>query len=1016
MASKVIAEMSAKLGLDPAEFLEKMKGVQGVNAFTSAAMAREWKKTGRDGQEGLRLIDEALGIHVARPVARIIAETFPALSKALSSVLSGVAGGAFGIAIFEFADHIAKKMDEAKKKEEEYRDAVQKTAMVSAEAGAESEKRLDGILAKQAALRGDKGGEAHFKDLIADAENVQRMADYVEKLNQAELREARAAQERSTFWATIGEWWHKIFTTDASLNIEKTTNALEEFDKKFARLSAEDRLNHTTTAAKALETEFKNVNRELGEMQIRAEQSKVPAWLQNAGKSALNWIGAPGLGDAIPHAPTEAEMENKRGVLKTLQGDKDQGARDAKEDVERKILDAMEKAKDTAAAHKRELQSEFDAIEHVADASKASASAAILLADATAKGTAASIQATASAEAEKKILELTAELKLKSAKNQNTPAENKELADNLAAQSVEIRHAALRQQVAVATENLSRRVAEYNSQSKALMSTLEAEATGQKKVSREQQDQLNRLNDLRTSLAQLKIAYDTLPAGPNKARLGADIAAQQSAIDAAAAQTTGVVNPKIESAGFEQEAKKIREGLNAVADPTPWEKTEARVKELKAEFPDLAAEVNKLGVEMHAAGAAGELEKMAEKVKEAQASSAAFASLSPFAKIEAEVTKAKDAYNLLPDAVNAYRRALIALHATENESKAFEAVENLSATGSKVGDLHAQYAALARMQSSGQTDDGRQLNASELAAVNLEMREITDEIDKIAVKTGDVNSGFKAWLDNLQNVQSNGQMVLSMMDAITKGAEDNAAKSIVDIIEKYRNGHHALIKELKAMWEHYFAELTEMAIKNAMTKGMASLIGAVRPAPTQPAGIPGLADGPPLVGGKIADAAGGGGLTAAGTSLQAAAAQLTAAAAALRASAGGGGGGLGGLIPGAGGGAGGGGLVGGDGDIGWFAEGGDTSPGSSFISGESGAERVDMDKRGGAHITPLGFSTKSGGDVHYYDQRGSVVTDDLVRKADAARAMSASENRSVARAVSMSQDIARRGGAAPAAR
>src|SRR5271163_4189026 len=143
MASKVIAEMSAKLGLDPAEFLEKMKGVQGVNALTSAAMAREWKKTGRDGQEGLRLIDEALGIHVARPVARIIAETFPALSKALSSVLGGVAGGAFGLAIFEFAEHLGKKMDEAKKKEEEYRDAVQKTAMVSAEAGAESEKRLD---------------------------------------------------------------------------------------------------------------------------------------------------------------------------------------------------------------------------------------------------------------------------------------------------------------------------------------------------------------------------------------------------------------------------------------------------------------------------------------------------------------------------------------------------------------------------------------------------------------------------------------------------------------------------------------------------------------------------------------------------------------------------------------------------------------------------------------------------------------------------------------------------------
>jgi hypothetical protein len=52
-----------------------------------------------------------------------------------------------------------------------------------------------------------------------------------------------------------------------------------------------------------------------------------------------------------------------------------------------------------------------------------------------------------------------------------------------------------------------------------------------------------------------------------------------------------------------------------------------------------------------------------------------------------------------------------------------------------------------------------------------------------------------------------------------------------------------------------------------------------------------------------------------------------------------------------------------------LAEGGDVSPGGSFISGEAGAERVDMSARGGAHITPLGFSTK-GGEVHnHYDMR-----------------------------------------------
>ena len=94
-----------------------------------------------------------------------------------------------------------------------------------------------------------------------------------------------------------------------------------------------------------------------------------------------------------------------------------------------------------------------------------------------------------------------------------------------------------------------------------------------------------------------------------------------------------------------------------------------------------------------------------------------------------------------------------------------------------------------------------------------------------------------------------------------------------------------------------------------------------------------------------------------------------------------------------------------------LAEGGDVSPGQSFISGEAGAERIDLE-RGGAHVTPLGFTASKGGEVHnHFDMRGAVVTDDLMRRSEAAAVMEASEQRSVARAVSMTQDIARRGGA-----
>jgi len=93
----------------------------------------------------------------------------------------------------------------------------------------------------------------------------------------------------------------------------------------------------------------------------------------------------------------------------------------------------------------------------------------------------------------------------------------------------------------------------------------------------------------------------------------------------------------------------------------------------------------------------------------------------------------------------------------------------------------------------------------------------------------------------------------------------------------------------------------------------------------------------------------------------------------------------------------------------FFAEGGDATPGSSFVSGESGAEQVDLDRSGGAHVTPLGFSAAKHGDTHnYYDQRGAVVTDDLMRKGDAVRMMAHTKTQAVGEAVANMSEIQRR--------
>src|ERR1039457_6382349 len=128
MATLNVGTMAARLGLDPAEFLDKMKGVEGFTSGLNARMAQNMKKTSREGAESMRLIDEALGIHVSRPITRILTREFPAFAKALQSVLGGALVGAIGMVAFEAFEKISRKMDEAKKKEEEYTEAVRKVA------------------------------------------------------------------------------------------------------------------------------------------------------------------------------------------------------------------------------------------------------------------------------------------------------------------------------------------------------------------------------------------------------------------------------------------------------------------------------------------------------------------------------------------------------------------------------------------------------------------------------------------------------------------------------------------------------------------------------------------------------------------------------------------------------------------------------------------------------------------------------------------------------------------------
>jgi len=253
-----------------------------------------------------------------------------------------------------------------------------------------------------------------------------------------------------------------------------------------------------------------------------------------------------------------------------------------------------------------------------------------------------------------------------------------------------------------------------------------------------------------------------------------------------------------------------------------------------------------------------------------------------------------------------------------------------------------------------------QLNQQMIKAADG-VHKMQEELMKLLERSSSASDGLKAFFLQLQiNGAENGKFAFSFGSTMFKDFEDGIAKTILAT----RNQHY----ELRRMWEGYFKGLEEMAIKFALSKSFASLANLGNPSAGSGTGAAGGIAG--LLAKLFSSFGGGAGGGNAAT---------TAAAGA--------GGDVGGFA-------------------GFFAGGGDVTPGASFISGEAGAERIDL-SGGGAHVTPL--AAKSGGDTHYhFDQRGAVVTEDLVRKGEMAAAMRTTGEQSVARSVAMQSEIAKR--------
>ena len=303
------------------------------------------------------------------------------------------------------------------------------------------------------------------------------------------------------------------------------------------------------------------------------------------------------------------------------------------------------------------------------------------------------------------------------------------------------------------------------------------------------------------------------------------------------------------------------------------------------------------------------------------------------------------------------------------------------------------------------------------------LHKMQEDLQKLLERSTEASAGVEAFFKQLQiDASENGKFTFDVLTQALHGFNDEVAKAITTGKEN---------------WKEYFRSLDEMAIKFFLTKsenaafqgiagtGIGKSIGGLLgltpkidmtgvssgPSPSQtplPPGVFGIPNDAFAAAGKALPTIGATGQDAAVSANTAGLTANTSALTALTAR-------LGLSSLGAGGGFGGFGGSGAPGDLGsadslfpeipGFATGTDSAPGGFAWVGEQGPELLNLPA--GSSVTPSGSAR--GGDTHVYqDFRGAVVSEELMRKADFQRAMSAARPGIIGEAVANAMEIQRR--------
>jgi hypothetical protein len=1077
-----VGTISARFGLDPAEFLEKLRGVSGATALFSNEMKRQMKETSREGAESFRLLEETLGLRISRPLTRLLTQEFPAFAKGLQAVLGGAVVGALGAAGFEAFERISKAIEKAQKAEEELQNSTRKSgeiftgAMQSYEKAAKA-RSLDGLDRKI------------FEIDSSSIEEGRRKIDELAGSLQKTAKDAAEAHKWTTeLLAGIGNAAHVLFNSQSTLGMEDTEKRFVEFQRTFDRISALDALHQTHDSAKFVAEQIAAAEKSLA---LMTAMKLTP--MQSVERGVNNVLPQLGLGmqlgftaDEIGSQQTFLDNLKKINDL-LLAGGKDQTGREN----EARKADAAErqvKAQEAIAALYKEMGSSLAKLQPETDPLKKldaeiAGFRSTAEADFRAIGrSAASALALNAAHAaldsyEKKLDALKTKMEgdifakeVSELASKPIPGIGRETATAgfqlnappqltlpgveepkitaaaapAAAQTFSVPPPATPRVTALGASPITIPAPAAPVVNALTAAPVTVPAASAPQITAAPAAPLTVPPPATPRVTALAGSPINVPApAPIVSALSAapiaipaPEAPQISAAPAAPFTVPPPATPRVTALGagpitIPAPVAPIVNALSAapVTIPAPGAPAitalSAPAINIPAPAPPQVTAAPPVPVSIPAAvapfptlGAGGLGGAQFDAFAKDQG-----AQLKLAASAYEDAMGPQDKYKLGEERLDlllqkglidtrAYTAAMAELIDLRSRSakKGLEgSVDELNASGGHMQQLQQRMVALRGMQSSRTGLDDEPLNSNDLAAVKLEMQAITDEEDKILLKTGGINAGIKAWGDELQRVKSAGEVTFEMLSQAQSGFEENVAKSFTAIFEIQRGKQQSLINELRKMWSSYFTGLAQMGMKNAISQLMAPVGKAIsgggqKPgdAATKPTGVASVLGAfiAPKASGAAGGATGASSLTSAGASLHEAGIALLSAAQALKLSGAGAAGGAGPFAS-AGGGASAGGAESASSDMPFFAEGGDATPGSSFVSGEAGAEKVDLDRSGNAHVTPLGFSMdKGGGDTHQnFDMRGAVVTDDLMRRAEAARMMGASEERSYQRAL-----------------